>query len=149
MRIFHLTAFISLLLSIVGKFLADAFLDARIAIAGDFLGLQPSSNPGIAFGIQLPAIFQEVAILTALGVVLILAFRSNRSTLTQVGFGLIFGGALGNILDRARDGFVTDFFQVGTFPIFNVADSCITVGVVLLLLETLLRRRSEGKIFNL
>jgi signal peptidase II len=54
-------------------------------------------------------------------------------------------GALANIADRLPDGVVTDYFQVGTFPIFNVADSAITIGAALLLLQVLLeeiRKRS-------
>jgi signal peptidase II len=70
----------------------------------------------------------------------VFAFRTAQSVYAQVGFGMIIGGALGNVLDRMRDGMVTDFFQVGTFPIFNVADSCITIGVIVLLLEMVLFR---------
>jgi lipoprotein signal peptidase len=65
------------------------------------------------------------------------AVRAKGSAAQRVGFGLIIGGALGNVADRLLDGHVTDFFQVGAFPIFNVADSCITVGVVILLAESL------------
>jgi signal peptidase II len=43
-------------------------------------------------------------------------------------------GALGNLIDRLYQGYVTDFISVGKFPVFNVADSCITMGVVVLLL---------------
>jgi signal peptidase II len=46
-------------------------------------------------------------------------------------------------MDRLRDGFVTDFFQVASFPVFNVADSCITVGVALLLVESLFFSRNH------
>ncbi len=58
-----------------------------------------------------------------------------KTTWSRVAFGMILGGAFGNVADRIRDGLVTDFLQVGTFPIFNVADSCITIGVFLLILE--------------
>ncbi len=59
---------------------------------------------------------------------------------------MIVGGALGNVIDRIRDGAVTDFFQVGGFPIFNVADSFITVGVGVLLLEMILVWWSQKRI---
>jgi signal peptidase II len=49
--------------------------------------------------------------------------------------GLILGGALGNVIDRIRLGYVVDFIQVGWFPIFNLADSAITVGAALLMLQ--------------
>ena len=71
--------------------------------------------------------------------------RSQVRLLPAAGLGLVIGGALGNAIDRARFGAVVDFVDVtaiGFFPwIFNVADSAITVGVVLLLLDSLRRER--------
>ena len=67
--------------------------------------------------------------------VTLLAYRERKHALAQIAFGLIIGGAVGNIIDRIPDGLVTDYFQVGTFPIFNVADSAITIGAALLLLD--------------
>lgn len=123
------------LLSFAAKLAADAWLHARVAVLGTFAGLLPSRNPGIAFGLRLPAGVQMLLILCALALVAIAAARSHGGKMQRIGFGLILGGALANVVDRLRDGFVTDFFQVGAFPIFNVADSCITVGVCVLLLE--------------
>jgi signal peptidase II len=51
------------------------------------------------------------------------------------------GGALGNVIDRVRQGYVVDFLNVEAFPVFNVADSCIVMGVGLLALEMLLEER--------
>ncbi|MND03155.1 Lipoprotein signal peptidase [compost metagenome] len=53
------------------------------------------------------------------------------------------GGALGNLIDRLQHGHVTDFISVGRFPIFNIADSSITVGVVLLMLDVWLSERRQ------
>lgn len=61
---------------------------------------------------------------------------------THVAFALILGGAIGNILDRIRLGYVVDFVDLHWFPVFNVADSCITIGVCLLLLRMLIHERS-------
>ncbi len=127
--------------SLLGKFLADGFLQERIAIIGEQVGLVLAFNPGIAFGLTFAPAAQTVLIVAALGLVVWAAFKDARSPLTQAGFGLIVGGALGNLLDRAGDGLVTDMFQVGTFPIFNVADSCITIGAALLLLASMRRSR--------
>jgi signal peptidase II len=57
--------------------------------------------------------------------------------MTQLTLGLILGGAFGNLIDRVRLGYVVDFIQIGWFPIFNVADSAITVGAALLMLQFL------------
>lgn len=138
-----LATFVAFLLSFTAKLTADAFLHNRIAILGSFAGLLPTRNPGIAFGIRLPSGFQEVFIVLALGLVVFAAVRSERSRIGDWGYGLIVGGALANVVDRVRDGFVTDFFQIGSFAIFNVADSCISIGVVLLLAQSLISVRSS------
>ena len=71
--------------------------------------------------------------------------RTQARALAAVGLGLIIGGAIGNAIDRARFGAVVDFIDVqrlGFFPwIFNVADAGISIGVVLLLLDSLRRDR--------
>ena len=81
-------------------------------------------------------------VLAALACVVLVSFflwyRQERGGWgTHVAFALILGGAIGNILDRVRLGYVVDFFDLRWFPVFNVADSCITIGVCLLLLRML------------
>lgn len=143
MPIFLITIIVSFCVSFCAKLLADAFITERIPLIGDFAGLQFSLNPGIAFGVRLPAGVQEILIVGALLFVCYIAWKSARTRMSDMAYGLIVGGALANIIDRVRDGMVTDFFQVGTFPIFNVADSCITIGVIFLLAESVgLSRRA-------
>lgn len=134
----------SLLLSMVAKWLADALLqDAPVPLIGSFASLHYALNDGVAFGIQLPGM-QSLFILVALLIVLWLAVQRGRSQFERVAFGFIIGGALGNLLDRLPDGFVTDFMKIGSFPVFNLADSWITIGVVLLLADSLrLVRRKQ------
>ena len=81
-------------------------------------------------------------VLAALASVVLVSFfiwyRQERGGwATHVAFALILGGAVGNIADRLRLGYVVDFFDLHWFPVFNVADSCITIGVLLLLLRML------------
>lgn len=136
MHLFWITALVSFLANMLAKAWADAFLHERVALWGEWVGLRYSLNEGIAFGVRLPPILQEFLIGLALLLVLWLAYRSPRTKPLHVGYGLIVGGALGNVVDRFADGVVTDFFQIGSFPIFNVADSCITVGAAFLLAES-------------
>lgn len=143
-RVFYITLIASLLASLAAAMLADAFLGDRIAIIGSFAGLRYSLNPGIAFGLRLHPVLQPFLIAVALGLVAWLAFKRGQSRLGQAAYGLILGGALGNVIDRLPDGLVTDYFQVGDFPIFNVADSCITIGAAILLLESLKRPGSSS-----
>lgn len=113
-----------------------AYLTVPVRVAGDWFVLRHAENPGIAFGVRLPSPWQEVLILAALAMVAVIAAKS-RTTLARVAYGLILGGALANVADRFDDGMVTDFVAVGTFPVFNIPDACISVGVALLLAESL------------
>lgn len=137
MHLFWITALVSFLANMLAKAWADALLHERVALWGERVGLQYSLNEGIAFGVRLPPMLQEFLIGLALLLVLWFAYRSPRTKPLHVGYGLIVGGAFGNVVDRFADGVVTDFFQIGSFPIFNVADSCITVGAAFLLAESL------------
>lgn len=158
MRLFWFVVFVAASLSVLVARLMDALLQERIAIFGDVIGLQYGLNPGIAWGIRLPSGIQEIAIAVALVGVVVLAYResgkwqvaSGKSLPTPypllpgIAYGFIVGGGLGNIIDRFPDGVVTDFFQIGTFPVFNVADSFVTVGVVILLFLSLKKEKSGG-----
>ncbi len=66
-----------------------------------------------------------------------------RSMTIRIAFGAIAGGAVGNIVDRFHYGFVVDFIDLRWWPVFNVADSCITVGVVAMIVATFLRERAS------
>jgi len=63
----------------------------------------------------------------------------------KVSLSLMLGGAVGNLVDQFSMGFVTDFIAVGRFPIFNVADSCVTIGVGLMLLDMLIKEKNGSK----
>jgi signal peptidase II len=114
-----------------------------VPLVGDGVGWQLVYNPGGAFGLPAPAwLFLGVA---AVVTVLVLVILPRASSLVQAtAFGLLLAGALGNALDRLLrpgdpagrfgGGYVVDFVAWGTFPRFNVADSAITVGFVLLVL---------------
>lgn len=103
-------------------------------------------NPGVSFGLLRADndIGRWLLVAFAGAVVLALAWWVRRSTtlLTAVGVGLVMGGAIGNnIIDRVRFGAVEDFLDfsgLGFKWVFNVADSAITVGVVLMLIELVL-----------
>ena len=137
-RLFWLVSIASLAFALGSTAIISSFIKERIAIFGSFVGLQPSFNQGIAFGVNL-GLLQPILIGIALLFVLWIALRHDSSALEKIGFGLIIGGGVANIVDRLQDGFVTDIFQVGCFPIFNVADSFITIGVGLLLINMLKR----------
>lgn len=93
-------------------------------------------NVNIAFSIPIPGAL--VSILAFLIFITILVVWGEellqKSDLTRLIFALVFAGALGNILDRFLHGFVIDFIKLGSFPVFNMADSMITLAGILCLL---------------
>lgn len=135
MHSFFIASAIATALSLLFAFLAEKIMQP-ISIIGSFLQLHLVHNSGIAFSLALPSSIQTWLIITGLISVCIAAHRSSKHDhLTMTAYGLIVGGALGNIIDRLPDGLVTDFIAIGTFPIFNVADICICIGAGLLLLD--------------
>jgi signal peptidase II len=98
------------------------------------LGLTNVRNTGVAFGaLEGAGLLVAVLIAVSLGV-LLAYFIANRSLpWLWLPVGMLFGGAAGNLIDRAREGAVVDFIDPVRWPAFNVADSCIVVGVFLLL----------------
>ena len=74
-----------------------------------------------------------------------LIFYTQESNLLQVAISLQLSGAFGNIVDRIRLGSVTDFIDVGSWPVFNIADSCISVGMFLLILHIFVSWKNEKK----
>ena len=88
-------------------------------------------NDGVAFGLDVggATIVIVLIALALLGLVLYFA-RHTARPMIWLPVGLLLGGALGNIVDRIRDGAVTDFLKIPAWPAFNLADIAITVGVV-------------------
>ncbi|MEP7029062.1 MAG: signal peptidase II [Candidatus Eisenbacteria bacterium] len=119
-----------------------------LPFAGEWLRFTYVRNTGVAFGLGAGQSLPLVAItLVALGLVAALAFSERSRTWPRsIALGLIVGGAAGNLLDRARWGSVIDFVDFGYrqnwWPVFNAADSAISVGVALFAL-TLLTERKE------
>ncbi len=124
------------------KRLALARLAGRpsIDLVGDFVRLTFAQNSGVAFslgaGTRFP--FWLFSIAAAVVILWLLARGRIARTGQQLALALILGGALGNLVDRITTGLVVDFIEIGIgrfrWPVFNVADSAVSVGVVLFLL---------------
>ncbi|HEY4634388.1 MAG TPA: signal peptidase II [Candidatus Limnocylindrales bacterium] len=119
---------------------------ARLEIVGDLLRFVHGQNSGALFGL-----FRDQALLFAIvsvGVVALIVWyhgSSGRNTLLSLALGLLLGGAIGNMIDRFRFGYVIDWVDAGIgdlrFYTFNVADSAITGAILLLLLLAFLPNR--------
>jgi signal peptidase II len=110
---------------------------SRVDLAGRWLAIEYVENRGAAFGLfgaissYLPLV--GIALVTAL--LIHFGSESSPSLVETLAVGAITGGAIGNLIDRFRMGFVVDFIAIGPWPNFNVADSAVTVGVLALILN--------------
>jgi signal peptidase II len=125
----------------VTKFLAIGGLktDSDIIVIKNFFTLSYLENRGAAFGIfngkQIFLIL--ITLITLVGIIIYTLKAKPKSKFYTIGIGMIFSGALGNLIDRAMYNYVVDFLQVHYkdvyyFPTFNVADCLVVVGTVVL-----------------
>jgi signal peptidase II len=120
-----------------------------ITVITDFFYITSHRNRGAAFGILQDQrwLFIIVTSCVVIGVIAYMIKMKKETILTKLALSLILGGAIGNFIDRIRTGEVVDFFhfQFGSyqFPIFNVADSALCVGVVLFLIASLMDSKNE------
>lgn len=122
----------------------------QIPVIGNFFLITSHRNTGAAFNILEDQrwFFVIVTIVVAIGIIWYMyKIRHQQGHILPIGLSLILGGALGNFLDRLLTGEVVDFLQFNfgsyTFPIFNVADMGITIGVGLVLLDAMLSVKRE------
>ena len=119
---------------------ADIPFGTEVPAIGHLVGITNVRNSGAAFGIA-PAgasLFLVASVAVAIGLVVYL-IRNPGTTWNDAALGLIMGGTVGNGFDRIVYGTVTDFVNFHFFPVFNVADSAISIGVVALLAGYVLR----------
>jgi signal peptidase II len=122
---------------------ASALAEGPKHVIGDFLVFELSRNSGSAFS-RFQGYTPVVAVLAiVIAVFVARALRQTTDRWMLIGLVLVLGGALGNLADRLvrspgfLRGHVVDFIAVGWYPVFNVADSCVTIGAVLLIARTL------------
>ena len=129
------------------KYLVREFLVLFESFPRDgFFRITHTYNTGSIFGL-FQGYNTPLILVSFLGVaVLILLYRSQRfpTGLLRLSLGLQLGGAFGNLIDRVRLGHVTDWVDVGPWPVFNVADASIVAGLVILAWLFVMAERSEG-----
>lgn len=132
----------------VSKFLIERTMSLghSIPVVGSLVRLTYIHNPNAAFGIGLGSgAIHMVFSIAAFGLVAYILYRTPPTQQgVQAALALILGGAIGNLIDRVRMGEVIDFVDVGInkyrWPVFNVADSVVTIGVLMLVLFYFLDR---------
>lgn len=146
-------ALVVFLLDYVSKKIIERTMEIgeQIPVIGDFFLITSIRNRGAAFGIlqEQRLFFLIITVIVVAGIVWYLVrSRQNGSRLLLISLSMVLGGAVGNFLDRALYGEVVDFLQFNfgsyTFPVFNLADTGICVGVALVILDSLLPRKQEN-----
>jgi len=143
LTVFLAVAVAALLLDQATKVLASASLSPVVSVT--LIGpvrLTLTQNSGFAFGLLPGTAVFGVKLLVTLGVLWYVTLGKGllRHPDYALGLGLVFGGSLGNLVDRFRTGAVIDFIDLRIWPVFNVADIAITLGVGLVMIR-LLRAR--------
>ncbi len=157
--LFAIIALLVVVLDQVTKVLivADFSLYDSLEVVPGFFNLTYLTNNGAAFSLLAgqPALWRQLFFITATIIALVIigiAHKSYRheSRWFTVALALIAGGAVGNLIDRIRFGYVVDFLDVyvGSYhwPAFNVADSGITIGVVIFMVATIFYERRKNSV---
>ncbi|WP_303721827.1 signal peptidase II [Malonomonas rubra] len=155
-RVFIITAALSLVIDQLSKLYIDSTfaLYESIAVIENFFHITYVRNPGAAFGIlsnsavRIP-FFISVSVLASIGILWYLRKVDAADLLQHFALGLIFSGAVGNLIDRARLGEVIDFLDAHWYqhhwPAFNIADSAICIGVAVMFLCTWQEERKKKR----
>lgn len=130
-----------LFLDQITKFFAIKSLkgNAPIVIIENFLQLNYVQNFGAAFGIlqNKKIFFIVMTTIVVIGIIIYVKTNTNLTTIMKISLAMVIGGALGNLFDRIRLGYVVDFIDVRfwglyDFPVFNIADSSIVIATLLI-----------------
>ena len=107
-----------------------------------------TSNTGVAFGLfqNGNTIFAIFAVIVTIAIIIYNSKLEYGHKLLRLALGLQVGGAIGNLIDRTRQGYVTDFMDIGPWPVWNIADLAIVSGTILLVLIMFREEREEKRL---
>jgi signal peptidase II len=121
-------------------------LGKSIPIIDKFISLTHITNIGAAFGILSNGRFFFIFLSSiSIIVIIVLVFKFSFNLALSVAFGFILGGISGNLIDRLTLGSVTDFIDIKFFSVFNLADSAITIGTIMILIYLLVIWKNSSK----
>ena len=145
---FFLAAAIVVALDQLSKYLVRAKMDPGQSVPEHgFFRFTYGTNTGGVFGLfaNQTILITDAAVISDVVILLYSRHRMAQSMLVKVSLGMMLGSSIGNLIDRVRFGEVTDFIDVGAWPVFNLADSAMVIGVILLIFYILFRMRKKGK----
>ena len=141
-------AIIVLIFDQLTKVIVDAY-NSQFTIIDNVFNITYYQNTGAAWSILEGNILLLIGIsIVALVLVYSMMFSFENDVLNDAAFGLLFGGILGNLIDRILFGYVRDFIELNifgyNFPVFNLADTAIVVGVIIIIIATIKGEINSG-----
>jgi signal peptidase II len=111
----------------------------------DYMRIVHWKNTGAAFGMfqNMNPMFMVLSVLVSAVILYYFPQIPRQDWLVRLSMGMLLGGAIGNLIDRFRQGYVTDFISVGKFPVLNIADASISVGVAILFVGMWLQEKNK------
>lgn len=152
MVVYYIVALIVIIVDQISKWIVRRSMELgeKITVIDNFFYLTSHRNSGAAWGILegRMGFFYAITILVVVGMIYYMHKYAKKDVLLGIGLSLFLGGAIGNFIDRLLFQEVTDFFDFiifgYDFPIFNVADSALTVGVIIIIIATIMDERKKG-----
>ena len=129
----------------IKSYLKTHFAFQSIPLIKNVLHITVVFNQGAAFGIMqgYSNILIYIGLIFLIVIVVMLARDAKRNLISNIAFGLILGGALSNMFDRIIYGFVVDYIDLRVWPVFNLSDMCISVGVGILIVKSFIKNGKE------
>ncbi|SFD82193.1 signal peptidase II Aspartic peptidase. MEROPS family A08 [Lentibacillus persicus] len=151
MFLYYILAIVVIAIDQLSKWLIASTMEIgqQITIIGNFFALTSHRNSGAAWGILQGQMgfFYIITIIVVAGLVYYMQKYARDNQLLAIALSLILGGAIGNFIDRLFRKEVVDFFDFVIFgydfPIFNIADSALSIGVILVIIITIIDERKE------
>lgn len=155
---YYIIALIVIFFDQATKILTKSYMNIHesIEILGSYVRLTFIKNPGMAFGIRFESIlgiqngkiiFTIFSIIASVVIFIYLLKTKGYKKFVKTALAFILGGAIGNLIDRMLFGSVVDFVDVGIgelrWPVFNVADSAVTIGMIILIAVILFEKKPE------
>lgn len=143
---FFLISAVVVIIDQLSKYYMVQFLSSGIVypIIGNILELTFVKNKGAAFGIlqNQTVLFVIITIMVSIALIYLLITVPGQFII-KLSLSMILGGAIGNLIDRIRLGYVVDFIHITHWPVFNIADMCIVFGSVILAIYVFFNEKSK------
>ena len=150
---YYVLALVTIIIDQWTKWLIVKYMDMyeSVSIIDGFFSITSHRNEGAAWGILQGQMtfFYIITVIVIIGIIYSLQKYAKESALLAISLSIILGGAIGNFIDRIFRKEVVDFLDVMIFsydfPIFNIADSCLTIGVILFFIATIIDEKKRKK----